>query len=99
MNILKHTSTLHLLFLNCFSGLPVLIVGITLAISVDKYKAEDHCWLNVKTDTIWAFVGPVIFVLAVCCVCVLTCHNLLHWLIFKRFQEVKGNDETIITIV
>ncbi|XP_042344820.1 adhesion G-protein coupled receptor D2 [Plectropomus leopardus] len=46
-------------------GLPVLIVGITLAVSVDEYKADDHCWLNVKTDTIWAFVGPVIFVLAV----------------------------------
>ncbi|KAL3062237.1 hypothetical protein OYC64_002107 [Pagothenia borchgrevinki] len=46
-------------------GLPVLIVGVTLAVSVDEYKAEDHCWLNVKTDTIWAFVGPVIFVLAV----------------------------------
>ncbi|XP_041644185.1 adhesion G-protein coupled receptor D2 [Cheilinus undulatus] len=46
-------------------GLPVLIVGVTLAVSVDKYKADGHCWLNVKTDTIWAFVGPVIFVLAV----------------------------------
>ncbi|KAM9743587.1 adhesion G protein-coupled receptor D2 isoform 2-T2 [Menidia menidia] len=46
-------------------GLPVLIVGVTLVISVDKYKADDHCWLNVKTETIWAFVGPVIFVLAV----------------------------------
>ncbi|KAI4820231.1 hypothetical protein KUCAC02_028215 [Chaenocephalus aceratus] len=46
-------------------GLPVLIVGVTLAVSVDEYKAEDHCWLNVKTDTIWAFVGPVVFVLAV----------------------------------
>ncbi|XP_029685244.1 adhesion G-protein coupled receptor D2 isoform X2 [Takifugu rubripes] len=46
-------------------GLPVLIVAVTLAVSVDKYKAEDHCWLNVKTDTIWAFVGPVVFVLGV----------------------------------
>ncbi|XP_041856500.1 adhesion G-protein coupled receptor D2 isoform X3 [Melanotaenia boesemani] len=46
-------------------GLPVLIVGVTLVISVNKYKADDHCWLNMKTDTIWAFVGPVIFVLVV----------------------------------
>ncbi|XP_069557575.1 adhesion G protein-coupled receptor D2 isoform X2 [Brachyistius frenatus] len=46
-------------------GLPVLVVGVTLVISVDEYTADDHCWLNVKTDTIWAFVGPVIFVLAV----------------------------------
>ncbi|KAM3611803.1 uncharacterized protein V6R79_024430 [Siganus canaliculatus] len=46
-------------------GLPVLVVGVTLAVSVDKYRADDHCWLNVKTDTIWAFVGPVLFVLVV----------------------------------
>ncbi|KAM9858188.1 adhesion G protein-coupled receptor D2 [Aulostomus maculatus] len=46
-------------------GLPVLIVGVTLTVSVNKYKADDHCWLNVKTDTIWSFVGPVVFVLAV----------------------------------
>ncbi|XP_030579644.1 adhesion G-protein coupled receptor D2 [Archocentrus centrarchus] len=46
-------------------GLPVVVVGGALAISMDKYKADDHCWLNVKTDTIWAFVGPVIFVLTV----------------------------------
>ncbi|XP_075903106.1 adhesion G protein-coupled receptor D2 isoform X2 [Nelusetta ayraudi] len=46
-------------------GLPVLIVGVTLAVSVDEYKADDHCWLNMKTDTIWAFVGPVLFVLMV----------------------------------
>ncbi|XP_067376072.1 adhesion G-protein coupled receptor D2 isoform X2 [Channa argus] len=46
-------------------GLPVLIVGVTLAISMEKYRADDHCWLSVTTDTIWAFVGPVIFVLAV----------------------------------
>ncbi|XP_068460615.1 adhesion G-protein coupled receptor D2 isoform X2 [Clinocottus analis] len=46
-------------------GLPVLIVGVTLTVTVDEYKAEDHCWLNVHTDTIWAFVGPVVFVLLV----------------------------------
>ncbi|XP_017288463.1 adhesion G-protein coupled receptor D2 isoform X1 [Kryptolebias marmoratus] len=46
-------------------GPPVLIVGLTLAISGNKYKSEAHCWLSVKTDTIWAFVGPVIFILAV----------------------------------
>uniref|UniRef100_A0A3P8WH95 Adhesion G protein-coupled receptor D2 n=1 Tax=Cynoglossus semilaevis TaxID=244447 RepID=A0A3P8WH95_CYNSE len=46
-------------------GLPVLIVGVTLAVSVEKYKADNHCWLNVKTNTIWAFVGPVIFVMTI----------------------------------
>lgn len=55
-----------IILLYCFSGVPVLIIGVTLAVSVDKYKAEDHCWLNVKNGTIWAFVGPVVFVLVVC---------------------------------
>ncbi|KAG9270471.1 adhesion G-protein coupled receptor D2 isoform X2 [Astyanax mexicanus] len=46
-------------------GLPVLIVAITLTVSLNKYKAEQHCWLNTESDIIWAFVGPVLFVLAV----------------------------------
>ncbi|NXS39731.1 AGRD2 protein, partial [Balaeniceps rex] len=46
-------------------GLPVLIVGVTLATSFNKYVADNRCWLNVQTNVIWAFVGPVLFILAV----------------------------------
>ncbi|KAM6430956.1 adhesion G protein-coupled receptor D2 isoform 2-T2 [Liasis olivaceus] len=46
-------------------GLPVVIVGVTLATSFNKYVADNHCWLNVQTEVIWAFVGPVLFVLTV----------------------------------
>ncbi|KFW87434.1 putative G-protein coupled receptor 144, partial [Manacus vitellinus] len=46
-------------------GLPVLIVGVTLATSFNKYVAANHCWLNMQTNVIWAFVGPVLFILAV----------------------------------
>ncbi|KAI1900655.1 hypothetical protein AGOR_G00052150 [Albula goreensis] len=46
-------------------GVPAVIVSVTLTVSFDKYKADDYCWLNVQTDIIWAFVGPVLFVLAV----------------------------------
>lgn len=46
-------------------GVPVVIVAITLATSPQDYVATGHCWLNVHTDTIWAFVGPVLFVLTV----------------------------------
>ncbi|XP_030913129.1 adhesion G-protein coupled receptor D2 [Geospiza fortis] len=46
-------------------GLPVLIVGVTLATSFNKYVAANHCWLNVQTNVIWAFVGPVLLILAV----------------------------------
>ncbi|KAI4900826.1 hypothetical protein NFI96_024928, partial [Prochilodus magdalenae] len=45
--------------------LPLLIVAVTLTVSLNKYKAEQHCWLNTESDIIWAFVGPVLFVLAV----------------------------------
>nr|CAI9706854.1 unnamed protein product [Rangifer tarandus platyrhynchus] len=44
-------------------GVPVAIVAITLAMSPHDYVATGHCWLNVHTDAIWAFVGPVLFVL------------------------------------
>ncbi|KAM9642262.1 adhesion G protein-coupled receptor D2 [Trichechus inunguis] len=44
-------------------GVPVGIVALTLAMSPHDYVAAGHCWLNVHTDTIWAFVGPVLFVL------------------------------------
>uniref|UniRef100_H0WMX8 Adhesion G protein-coupled receptor D2 n=1 Tax=Otolemur garnettii TaxID=30611 RepID=H0WMX8_OTOGA len=46
-------------------GMPVGIVAITLAAFPRDYVAPGHCWLNVHTDTIWAFVGPVLFVLTV----------------------------------
>ncbi|ELK07185.1 Putative G-protein coupled receptor 144 [Pteropus alecto] len=40
------------------------LVAVTLAVSSPRdYVAPGHCWLNVHTDTIWAFVGPVLFVL------------------------------------
>ncbi|KAG8554268.1 hypothetical protein GDO81_003738 [Engystomops pustulosus] len=46
-------------------GLPVMIVSVTLATSFNKYMADAHCWLNVHSDIIWAFVGPVLFILTV----------------------------------
>lgn len=46
-------------------GVPVAIVAVTLALSPHDYVAAGHCWLNVHTDIIWAFVGPVLFVLTV----------------------------------
>ncbi|XP_069798448.1 adhesion G protein-coupled receptor D2 [Narcine bancroftii] len=46
-------------------GIPVLIVTITLATAHDKYIADGHCWLNVQNGVIWAFVGPVIFIIMV----------------------------------
>ncbi|KAI5622130.1 adhesion G-protein coupled receptor D2 isoform X2, partial [Silurus asotus] len=44
---------------------PIVIVSVTLTVSLKKYKAEQHCWLNTESDIIWAFAGPVLFVLMV----------------------------------
>nr|XP_021529792.1 LOW QUALITY PROTEIN: adhesion G-protein coupled receptor D2 [Aotus nancymaae] len=44
-------------------GVPVGIVAATLAAHPHDYVAPGHCWLSVHTDAIWAFVGPVLFVL------------------------------------
>ncbi|XP_011786856.1 PREDICTED: probable G-protein coupled receptor 144 [Colobus angolensis palliatus] len=44
-------------------GVPVGIVAVTLAMLPRDYVAPGHCWLNVHTYAIWAFVGPVLFVL------------------------------------
>lgn len=41
------------------------IVAVTVAVSPDDYVAPGHCWLNVHTDAVWAFVGPVLLVLTV----------------------------------
>nr|XP_020823245.1 LOW QUALITY PROTEIN: adhesion G-protein coupled receptor D2 [Phascolarctos cinereus] len=46
-------------------GLPVVIVGVTLATSFDGYVGDHHCWLNLRKGVIWAFAGPVLFVLTV----------------------------------
>ncbi|GCC27677.1 hypothetical protein chiPu_0006103 [Chiloscyllium punctatum] len=44
---------------------PVFIVAITLATTGDKYIADNHCWLNIQSEIIWAFVGPVLFTLTI----------------------------------
>ncbi|XP_051964197.1 adhesion G-protein coupled receptor D2-like isoform X2 [Xyrauchen texanus] len=46
-------------------GLPVVIVAVTLVASLDRYKAQQYCWLNIQSYVIWAFAGPIIFVFAV----------------------------------
>uniref|UniRef100_A0A4W3I5W4 G-protein coupled receptors family 2 profile 2 domain-containing protein n=1 Tax=Callorhinchus milii TaxID=7868 RepID=A0A4W3I5W4_CALMI len=38
-------------------------ISITLAAAHDKYVGDRHCWLNVQNGVIWAFVGPVIFII------------------------------------
>jgi len=52
-------------FILICAGLPAITVGLTLATSFNNYVADNYCWLNVQTNVIWAFVGPVLFILGV----------------------------------
>ncbi|XP_066020113.1 adhesion G protein-coupled receptor L4 isoform X2 [Pocillopora verrucosa] len=45
-----------------FSALPV---AITFAIKSNSYGNSEVCWLSTKDGTIWAFIGPVVAIIAV----------------------------------
>lgn len=50
-------------------GVPMLAVGIALAVTQNNYWHVDACWPNAEQGVIWSFSGPVIAVIA------------LHWLL------------------
>ncbi|XP_076445185.1 uncharacterized protein LOC143283056 isoform X2 [Babylonia areolata] len=42
-------------------GVPVIIVGVALGITrLEGYGGTDFCWLSLKNDLLWAFVGPAL---------------------------------------
>jgi hypothetical protein len=43
--------------------MPALIVAIAFMLSPENYGTTDYCWINVRTSTVWAFVGPVTAIL------------------------------------
>ncbi|XP_065913065.1 hemicentin-1-like isoform X2 [Dysidea avara] len=46
-------------------GLPVPIVAIAAGIAHDNYGTDRACWLSEKEGTMWAFVGPMLLIVAV----------------------------------
>ncbi|XP_038070163.1 uncharacterized protein LOC119739340 [Patiria miniata] len=46
-------------------GLPVMIVGTTLAIAFEGYGTEDSCWMSIENGAVWLFVGPCVFIILV----------------------------------
>ncbi|XP_022094365.1 adhesion G-protein coupled receptor D1-like [Acanthaster planci] len=46
-------------------GIPIIVVGITSGIFFNQYKDHEICWLEVKDNSIWAFLGPIIPILLV----------------------------------
>ncbi|KAL3994676.1 7 transmembrane receptor (Secretin family) protein [Acanthocheilonema viteae] len=44
-------------------GFPAVIVAVTAGVAWSNYSTDQYCWLNVETSTIWAFAGPIAFVI------------------------------------
>ncbi|KAE9550338.1 hypothetical protein FO519_006444 [Halicephalobus sp. NKZ332] len=67
-------------------GLPAVIVAISAGITWQNYGTFTYCWINVRTSTIWAFVIPVIVIIA---------SNIIVLLIALRVVlSVKSRDRT-----
>ncbi|CAJ0581711.1 unnamed protein product, partial [Mesorhabditis spiculigera] len=45
-------------------GTPLVIVIISAAVRWKDYGTDSYCWINTASPTIWAFVAPVIVVIA-----------------------------------
>ena len=65
-------------------GIPVIIVVVSAAGWPDDYSSDGVCWLSSGSGTnnlIWAFVGPVGFIVAVNCV--------VFAIVFKKILQVR----------
>ncbi|XP_059496024.1 adhesion G protein-coupled receptor E2-like isoform X1 [Stegostoma tigrinum] len=40
-------------------GLPLLVVGISVAVGREGYGTKKHCWLSLENHFVWSFLGPV----------------------------------------
>ncbi|XP_015754902.1 PREDICTED: adhesion G-protein coupled receptor D1-like [Acropora digitifera] len=60
------TENVKILYYYIFGwGFAIIPVGITTALKPNKYGNSDICWLSLEDGTVWAFIGPVIAIIAV----------------------------------
>ncbi|XP_077991650.1 adhesion G protein-coupled receptor L3-like [Glandiceps talaboti] len=70
-------------------GIPAIVVGISLGIRFEGYGRDGICWLSFEDGLIWAFAGPVIFVIAV--------NAIILIMVLRVFMTLKANaDKTDI---
>ncbi|XP_065199232.1 uncharacterized protein LOC135830935 [Sycon ciliatum] len=82
------TTTKRLLYFYIAAyGVPVVIVAITAGLNIQDYGTETYCWIDVSTNTRWAFHGPIIAIIVVNVGFLLAALRVL----FRRAQR-KGND-------
>ncbi|XP_055486325.1 adhesion G protein-coupled receptor E4-like, partial [Leucoraja erinacea] len=46
-------------------GCPLIIVGISAAVYSQGYGTKEHCWLDLNSGFIWAFLAPVCVIILV----------------------------------
>ena len=46
-------------------GVPLVIVAVSAVIRWNDYGTASNCWLSTRHGTIYAFIGPVLFVIAI----------------------------------
>ena len=39
---------------------------LSIELSIKNYPFSCSCWLSMKDGTVWAFIGPVVAIIAVC---------------------------------
>ncbi|CAI2336342.1 unnamed protein product [Caenorhabditis sp. 36 PRJEB53466] len=76
---------IFLYYLLCY-GTPAVVVAISAGIKWEAYGTDTYCWIDTSTPTIWAFVAPIIVVIAA---------NIIFLLIaLKVVLSVQSRDRT-----
>ncbi|CAD6190147.1 unnamed protein product [Caenorhabditis auriculariae] len=74
-----------LYYVFCY-GCPAIIVAISAGIDWKNYGTETYCWIDTSTPTIWAFVAPILVIIAA---------NIMFLLIaLKVVLSVQSRDRT-----
>uniref|UniRef100_A0A8R1EUH8 G_PROTEIN_RECEP_F2_4 domain-containing protein n=1 Tax=Caenorhabditis japonica TaxID=281687 RepID=A0A8R1EUH8_CAEJA len=74
-----------LYYVFCY-GAPAVVVAISAGIRWQDYGTDTYCWINTSTPTLWAFIAPIIVVIAA---------NIIFLLIaLKVVLSVQSRDRT-----
>ncbi|XP_028392134.1 adhesion G-protein coupled receptor D1-like isoform X4 [Dendronephthya gigantea] len=75
-------------------GFPLIFVGFTAGIKIDKYGTEQWCWMSYEDGLFWVFFAPVIIIASVTLVVVIAVARVVFRL---SKAEVTDTKKRIIT--
>ncbi|EDV19661.1 uncharacterized protein TRIADDRAFT_61848 [Trichoplax adhaerens] len=64
ISVFNHRSKMILYFIFGW-GIPIIVVGVTVAVQHENYGRDQICWLSTKNGFTWAFIGPVVAIIAI----------------------------------